>query len=50
MANQYDLYQLWSKLIDLLEAGVSIYDEEVDILIDAIEDRLAKREMKEWPA
>jgi len=44
-----DLYKLWGKLIDLLEAGTSIYDEEVDTLIDTIEDRFASHEVREWP-
>jgi len=38
-----ELYQFWGKLINLLEAGASIYDEDVDTLVDAIEDGLIKR-------
>ena len=31
------LYAKWRQLVDLLERGASIYDEEVDDLIDSIE-------------
>ena len=30
-------YDYWKKLVDLLERGASIYDEDVDNLVDAIE-------------
>ena len=31
------LHRLWTNLVELLEDGASIYDEEVDTLIDSIE-------------
>lgn len=45
-----ELRKLWNRLIELLEAGASIYDEEVDTLIDAIEDQLVKldKRKKAW--
>lgn len=36
------LRELWEKLIDLLEKGASIYDEEADHLVDDIENEFAK--------
>ena len=35
--NPAALYAKWRQLVDLLERGASIYDEEVDNLVDSIE-------------